>query len=311
MKRLSALLLLAALGLSCQRDAVNGEQEFILDRTIGNQLSERYQLVRDTVNGVETRRVRRVRGNVNLLKLVNNDRVTVAIPAADVVLRGDSVRLGILRITDYDPDFAKRSCEGAPDYLIITHYGKDSTLLSLDQGNIQPITKRTVFRVGRHNYLLRSVDFGGRRVSVLPLENARSEQTTAAFDLRYRSVSVKRLEGGETTLDHRRGHPMAICFTDFVHLKQGNLRSLDRAYREQTGAAGSWDVYLINHSHSPGTLAREVARQGLQLPVLKSTPTTCRNLNCRPTLPYCVEVDPAGRVVSYYTPVESIVRQLR
>lgn len=301
------LLLFAA---ACQPEGIVSETTVPLTDSVFSELNERRQLIVDTVDGREVRRLLEFPPAANVMKLVNNDRVEVTIRAADLVLGRDSVRLAIIRVTEADPGMARGNYTDYPDLLLLTHYGRSSLPLAGDQGNLGPVSRRTVFRVGRNDYLLQAVDPELAEVTIRPLEPGHQIALAAAFDTRFRSVNVVGLDGRPARIDHRPGHPLAICFHDLHDWTESGLLRINDYYRAGPREPEGLDVALVNHSHSPASIRERVAREGIQIPFYKSTPGTCQTLNCRANLPYCVFVDARGRVTSYYAPLQELERRL-
>ncbi len=299
MSRLILLFLLPFLFLSCQRDSARDGQEILLTEDIFNLMNERVQVRYDTINGEVVRSFHLLPEEDNIAKLLNNDRVKIMLPAADVSLGDDTVRIGIMRVVDWDSTFARGDYSSFPDHLFITHAGTEATSFVLDQANIRPITNRTVFRVGRNHYLLKSVDSLLTRLVVQSIEPHHSIPLSAEFDLKYRRVNVVDLDNRPTTIPHTKGKRMAICFTGIHDWADSGLLDMN-ALGGQTQVQNLWDFAFINHSHSTGTIREQAAELGVDIPFYKSTTGTCSTLNCRPNLPYCIEIDTAGNVVSYF-----------
>ena len=303
MTRPLALLLIFAFTYSCQRDGHPAAYEVLLTDSITNFSSHRYPLITEEIDGVihfvgydSTRQL------PSTLRLADHSHVNVSVPATDVLLGSDSVRIGIVRVLGPASTFAGADPPGAlsqPDYLLLMPPGTRTTKLYADQTNIGPISQRTVFRVGRHHYLLKSVDTTFTQLVIEPIDPGHNIPLTAELDIRYRRVNVTDLDGRSASIAHEPGKRLALCFTnvhDWAYSGIATLDSLGAAAREQ----GLWKIACVNHSHSPASIRERVAETGVTLPFYKSTPTTCLNLNCRPNLPYCVEVNAAGNVVSYY-----------
>ena len=236
----------------------------------------------------------------SIVRLLNNDRVVVDIPAADVVLGGDSLRIGIMRVTDRA--FPWQDFElNHPDYLVLAPYGNEVVPISMEQLNIGPIGRQTVFRVGRNRYVLRSVaeDYG--EISVEAYDAARGIPLTAEMDTYYKQVPVKDLAGNATTIKRTNGKELALYFFHLGYYRGDDVRYIDSLYQQLPAAEqDKLDIAFISRHSFQDSLSNFVNRENISLPVYQSSAKTCARMNCNPFLPYAMTVNERGRIASFF-----------
>lgn len=235
----------------------------------------------------------------SVIRLLNNDRVVVDIPAADVVLGGDSLRIGVLRVTGKAFDWQDVDLNH-PDYLVLAPYGNEVVSVSMDQINVGPIGRQTVFRVGRRHYVLRAVAEDHGAITVEAYDAARGMPLTAEMDTYYKQAPVKDLAGNATTIKHAKGKDMAIYFFHLGFYRGDDVRRIDSLYqslppREQENL----DIAFVSRHSFQDSLVRFVERENISLPVYQSSEKTCARMNCNPFLPYFMDINERGRIASY------------
>lgn len=239
--------------------------------------------------------------NTNALRLLDNNRVLIDLPAADVVLNGDSLRIGLLHVSGRAFPWEDFPVEH-PDYLLLSTYGNPTVPLVMDQDNLGPITRRTVFRVGRQHYVLKSVDESRRELLIEAVPPPRDIPLAAELDVYYKQVPVMGLDGKPTTVKRTKGRGLALYFWGFGPTGGKDILRLDSLYRRLPAAErDKLDIALINHNNTIASLQEFVDTHDVQLPVYRSVPKTCLRMNCHPYLPYWVGVTERGRITSYYT----------
>ncbi|MTB53583.1 hypothetical protein [Lewinella sp. W8] len=239
--------------------------------------------------------------STNALRLLDNNRVLIDLPAADVVLNGDSLRIGLLHIKDRAFSWEDFPVE-YPDYLLLSTYGNPTVPLVMDQDNLGPISRKTVFRVGRKHYVLKSVDESRRELVIEPIASPRDVPVTAELDVYYKQVPVLGLDGEPTTVKRAKGKGLALYFWGFGPTGGKDILRLDSLYRQLPAEEqDKLDVALINHNNTIASLREFVEENDIRLPVYRSVAKTCLRMNCHPYLPYWVGVTNRGRITSYYT----------
>ncbi|WP_020570162.1 hypothetical protein [Neolewinella persica] len=237
---------------------------------------------------------------VNVIRLLNNNRVTAEINAADVVLDGDSLRIGLIHITDRA--FTWQTFDlNEPDYLILTTYGNEVVPIAMDQDNIGPISRQTVFRVGRHAYVLRSVAEDYREIEIERLENARGIGYSAELDIYYKQVEVEDMNGQPTTIKRTPGRDLALYFWGLGPTGGKDVIKLDSLYRAMPVAERArMEIVLINSLNDPESIRAFMRANDISFASYKTTSKTCLRLNCHPYVPYYVDINEWGRIVTYY-----------
>ncbi|MFK8161384.1 MAG: peroxiredoxin family protein [Lewinella sp.] len=236
----------------------------------------------------------------NVVRLLNNNRVTAEINAADVVLDGDSLRIGLIHITGRA--FTWQTFDlNEPDYLMLTTYGNEIVPIAMDQDNIGPISRQTVFRVGRRTYVLRSVSEDYQEIEIEQLEDARAIRYAAELDIYYKQVAVEDMEGNPTTIKRTPGRDLALYFWGLGPTGGEDLIKLDSLYGALSPEVQAGiEIVLINHLNSPESIREFMAKHNIRFPAYKTTPKTCLRLNCHPYVPYFVGVNEKGRITTYY-----------
>lgn len=246
------------------------------------------------------RRIDSISSNLNIMLLRNNHRVRVRIPAADIVLGGDSLRIGLIHTEGpaFDWDFTEYQPE--PDRLLLTTYGNDTLPIVTDMSCVGEISRQTVFRVGKQYYAINSIadDYGS--IEIEALEDLRGMPLTAEIDLSYKAVPVKELDGNATTIRRTPGKELILYFWGGYY---GNkqLKGLDSMYYALPEARREEiDIAVISRSSRAEDLQVLVDSLDFRLPLYLGTPKTCLRLNCSPYLPYFVTVNGRGRISSFH-----------
>jgi hypothetical protein len=238
--------------------------------------------------------------DLNVMLLRNNHRVRVRIPAADVVLGGDSLRIALIHTQGpaFDWDFTEY--EPVPDRLLLTTYGNDTLPIVTDMTATGEISRQTVFRVEKQYYSVRTIadDYGSLEIELL--EDARGLPLTAELDLSYKSVPVKDLDGKATTIKRTPGRELILYFWGG---RYGNkqLRGLDSLYHALPRARrDELDIAVISRFSQAEEMKMMVDSLDFSLPVYLGTEKTCLRLNCSPYLPYFMTVNGRGQIVSFH-----------
>jgi hypothetical protein len=216
-----------------------------------------------------------------------------------------------LRTFDYG--YSSDTITDQPDYLVLTPYGVAQTQLSPAQDNVGPITKQTVFRVGRRAYHVAEADFEGRRLTVRPLEDARGLDPTARLEVDLKRVPVRDLDGEAVNIRARPGRELVIYFWGLSGTYRGqDVIGLDTVYATLPEAErNTLDIVLVNRLDAAAAVRAFVEEHDVRLPVYTVAPNTCRRLNCSPDLPYWVWVSDRGRVISYHNWPEELFGRLQ
>ncbi len=250
------------------------------------------------INGWE-RRFDTLANEVNVIRLLNNQRVAAQIRAADVVLDGDSIRIAIIHITG--PAFSWQTFAlNEPDYLMLTTYGNEVVPIAMDQDNIGPISRQTIFRVGRREYVLREVTADYGKI-VIERTETRGLPLTAELDVYYKQVAVQALNGTPALIKRTPGRELALYFWGLGPTGGQDVIKLDSLYRalppqEQAGM----EIVLINSLNSPAAIQAFLTENDIGFAAYKTTAKTCLRLNCHPYVPYYVGVNHRGRIETYY-----------
>jgi hypothetical protein len=246
------------------------------------------------------RRIDSISRDLNIMLLSNNRRVRVSIPAADVVLGGDSLRIALIHTEGPAFDWDFNEYKPVPDRLLLTTYGNDTLPIVTDMGSVGEISRQTVFRVGKQHYAITTIadDYGS--IEIEPIEDARGMSLTAEIDLNYKAISVQDLDGNTTSIKRTPGRELILYFWGgFNGDKQ--LRGLDSLYhalpeirREEI------DIAVISRFSRAEELKMLVDTLNFRLPLYLGTEKTCLRLNCSPYLPYFVSVNRRGRISSFH-----------
>ncbi len=236
---------------------------------------------------------------INVIRMLDNKRVAAQINAADVVLGGDSIRIAIIHVTGRAFDWQTFDLN-VPDYLMLTTYGNEVVPIAMDQDNIGPISRQTVFRVGRHDYVLREVSDDYRRIMIERTE-ARGLPLVAELDVYYKQVAVQNLTGDPALIKRTPGRDLALYFWGIGPTGGKDVIKLDSLYRASSPAAQAGiEIVLINSLDSPASIRAFLAKNNIGFAAYKTTAKTCLRLNCHPYVPYYVGVNSQGRINTYY-----------
>lgn len=246
------------------------------------------------------RRIDTVSFAKSVIRLLDNNRVVVDIPAADVVLGGDSLRIGVIRVVDRA--FSWQDFElNHPDYLVLAPYGSEVVPISMDQINLGPIGRQTVFRVGRRHYVLRSVAEDHGSITVEAYDAARGMPLTAEMDAYYKQVPVKDLEGNPTTIKRTNGKELAIYFFHLGYYRGVDVSYIDSLYQSlPLEEQEKLDIAFVSRHSFQDSLSNFVDRENISLPVYQSSEKTCARMNCNPFLPYAMTINERGRIASFF-----------
>lgn len=246
------------------------------------------------------RRIDSIPHELNIMMLRRSRGVRVSIPAADVVLGGDSLRIALIHSEGpaYDWDFVEY--EPAPDRLLLTNYANDTLPIVTDMACVGEISRQTVFRVGKQYFAIKTIadDYGSLEIETL--ENVRGLPLTAEIDLNYKAVPVKDLDGNATTIKRTPGRELILYFWGgYRGSKQ--LRSLDSLYQALPKARQEeTDIAVISRFSQSEELKIMIDSLDVSIPVYTGTEKTCLRLNCTPYLPYYVTVNGRGRITSFH-----------
>ena len=246
----------------------------------------------------------------SIIRMLDNQRVIVEVPAANIVLGGDSLRIGIIRVLGKAFDWQNFELNH-PDYLLLTTAGEDMVPIAIDQDNVGPISRQTVFRVGRKYYVLRSVAEDYSSITVEAMEAARGMPLVAELDTYYKQIPVKDLDGNPTTVKRTPGRDLAAYFFTLGGYIPQKILRLDSLYKAlPESKKNDVDIALISRYDLPDSLRAFIARHDIQFPIYQSTEKTCLRLNCNAYLPYFIAVNETGRIVSYHGWHGSLERKL-
>lgn len=236
----------------------------------------------------------------SIIRLPDGKRAKVIIPASNVVLGGDSVRIGLLRVVDYAFKFNTDTLK-QPDYLFLTTWNNRKTPLSLDQENIGPVSGQTVFRIGRKYYVLRKISADYSSLTVEEMMAAREIPLTAEMDVNYKPIQVKTLAGDISRIKHRQGTDLAVYFFHIRGQLVEGVQRLDSIYKTLPEAKrNTLDIALISRNDLPDSLQSWITRHDIRLPVYQATGKTCIRLNCNNSLPSFIDVDEKGRIRQFH-----------
>ena len=256
------------------------------------------------------RRIDSIDRSVNLLRLLNNHRVKVDIPAADVVLGGDSVRIAVVHTTGPAFDWDFREYTPQPDQLLLTTPGNDTMVIVQDMGCIGPVSRQTVFRVGKQTYVLRSIGEDYRSVVIERLADGRGVALTAELDLTYKQMPVKDLSGAPTTVKRRAGKGLIIYFYGGFYGEEQLLR-LDSIYQAAPPERReAFDLVAVSRNSTGNYMETMKKEKNIALPLYQGTAKTCLRLNCVGFVPYAIFVDKRGKITSFHewtTAVEALL----
>ncbi len=236
----------------------------------------------------------------NIMLMDSRRRVRVDIPAADIVLGGDSIRIAIVHTTGPAFEWDFRDFEPQPDQLLLTTSGNDTMPIALDMECVGPVSRKTVFRVGKQEYVLRSIGEDYQSIVIERLEDGRGLALTAELDLTYKQVPVKDLEGNLTTIKRTPGKDLLIYFWGGFYGEE-RLLQLDSIYQAAPPERReAFDLVTISRFSQGDFIKKMVERENVVMPIYQGTEKTCLRLNCTGYLPYAVRVDGRGRIVSFH-----------
>lgn len=248
--------------------------------------------------------------DLNLMTIGERQYMQVEIPAADIVLNGDSIRLGIIHPTKPAYEWNFRDYEQQPDLLVLTTYGNDTFPISQNMDAVGPISRQTIFRIGRHSYVLRyfTPEYDG--VIIDQLEDNRGLPYTAELDLSYKPVPVDNLDGTPTSIMRTPGKELLLYFwAGFEY--ETHVQKIDSLYQALPQAEqDKLDIVFIAKFGFRGTLADWAKEKNISLPMYRSNKKTCLRLNCSNFHPSFVTVDGRGRIVSFYDWWEKLEERL-
>lgn len=246
----------------------------------------------------------------SVVRLLDNNRVTVEIPAADVVLGTDSLRIGVMRVTGKAFDWQNFELNH-PYYLVLAPYGNNVIPISMDQISVGPIGRQTVFRVGRRYYVLRAVADDFRSITVEAYDAARGMPLAAEIDPYYKQVPVKDLEGQPTTIKRTNGKELAVYFFHLGYRKGEDVRHIDSLYQALPAAKReTLDLAFVSRHIFQDSLKNYVERAEISSPVYQSSEKTCARMNCSPFLPYAMAVNNRGRIITYAVGQRALINRL-
>lgn len=236
----------------------------------------------------------------NIMVLRNNHRVKIEVPAADVVLGGDSVRIAIIRTTGPAFAWTHRDYKPQPDQLLLTTPGKDTMHIAYDMESLGPVNRQTVFRVGQHEYILRYIGEDYEKIVIEKLEDGRGYSLTAELDLSYRQVQVKDLDGNLTHIKRTPGKDLYLYFWGGFNGEE-RLLQLDSLYKAAPpDRRDAFDLVAISRFSTGGSLETLIEKHDISLPMYLGTEKTCLRLNCTGYLPYLVQVNGRGKIVNFH-----------
>lgn len=245
------------------------------------------------------RRFDTVATDVNLM-ITNRHYAKVDIPAADIVLNGDSIRIAVVHETGKAYAFNFIDHVAQPDRLLLTTWGKDTMPIVEDLESLGRISKQTVFRVGKHHYVLRYVTPEYDGLIIEELTDVRGLPVTAEIDLTYKQVPVRDIDDLPTTIKRTPGRELVLFFWGGFYGVEAALR-VDSLYSALPAAErDKMDLVLISFNQRPEDLRKFVDTNRVALPAYRSTEKTCLRLNCSAYVPYAVLVDGRGRIQDFY-----------
>ncbi|MEM1356974.1 MAG: hypothetical protein AAGF89_02195 [Bacteroidota bacterium] len=246
------------------------------------------------------RRVDSIDRQLNVIRMLDNNRVLADIPAADVVVGRDSFRIAVIHIKgkafpwqEFDADH--------PDYLLLSTKGNGNIPIVMDQDNIGAISRKTVFRVGRRHFVLKNVSDDRREIIIEETEVGREFPLVAELDLYYKQVPVMSLDSTLTTIKRTPGKDLAIYFAHLGQWRSDLLLRIDSLYRElPTKEKEDLDIAVVVRDNFLYHVKDFTEEHQLTLPVYVATEKTCLRMNCHPYTPYFVGVNEMGRITTFY-----------
>jgi hypothetical protein len=238
--------------------------------------------------------------DLNIMLLRNNRRVRVSIPAADIVLGGDSLRIALIHTEGPAFDWSFTEYEPVPDRLLLTTYGNDTMPIATNMACVGEISRQTVFRVGKQHYAISFIADDYSNIEIEALEDARDLPLTAELDLNYKAVPVEDLDGNATTIKRTPGRELILYFWGGFDAKE-SISRLDSMYQALPEASReAIDIAVISRFRGVENLKSMAEKLDIQLPLYRGVDKTCLRLNCSPYLPYFVTVNGRGQVTSFH-----------
>lgn len=246
------------------------------------------------------RKIDSIDQKTNIMLLLNNHRVKVDVSAADVVLGGDSVRIAIIHTTGPAFDWDFRNYEPQPDQLLLTTPGNDTMPVVQDMESIGSISRQTVFRVGKQEYVLRSIGNDYKSITIERLEDGRGLALTAEINLTYKQAPVKDPDGNLTSIKRTPGKDLMLYFWGGYRGEEGLLK-LDSLYQTiPENQRQHFDIVAISRFSSGDYIKTIIEENAIAMPMYQATEKTCLKLNCTGFLPYVVIVDGRGKIESFH-----------
>ncbi len=264
----------------------------------GKESPDRHVLSLDQEVDAQLRNTYRWRGRL---------RDSAHIAAADVVLGGDSLRLGVVERTEFP--FLDSIPIVHADHLILLPWGTGRSTIDPGQTNLGIIDGRTVFRVGRRSYYVESLDSTRRAMVVRPVDDPGTRAPAAELDLQLRAVPVRSLSGETVRLTATPGKQLVIYFWSLGSQRPpgSDVRVLDSLYQALPAEKrAGLELVLVNRVDAEASVRAFLEEVSLKAPVYLTAPNTCRRLNCHPDLPYWIDVDATGRIRSFDRGVEEL-----
>ena len=229
------------------------------------------------------------------------ERMVANVPAADVGLDSDSVRIAIINVLGRAFEWQRFPLDH-PDYLMLLPPGRDSMPISLSQDNIGPVTGSTVFRVGRHHYGLRSLSEDRREIVIERVTDPGDRAVSAQLDLNYRRVAALNKDGEPAYISREPDKELILFFTGLSPQNQRTLGRMDSVYQampEEQRARYQLCV-IFQNVHLSSLLPEYVPSLSPNIGVYFGNEKTCLRLNCRPNYPYFAHIDERGKIRSFW-----------
>ncbi|PHI18528.1 hypothetical protein CEQ90_17415 [Lewinellaceae bacterium SD302] len=302
---LSLFSLLVILSGGCSRDLhEETTRVFFLNQSLKDQYIGRYFYNRETTSRDSFSH------EFQQIEFPGNGRILSKIFTKDIVLgRNDSVRIGIIHPLEKVYGYPKTIT--LADQLILTPYGQDTIPISLDQENVGPVTRSTVFRINRNYYSLNSLDSTRQRIELGTLERRPRSQPTAAIDTRFKGIAVRPLAAGDTTevrVQKEPGKATLIYFWSIA--REGDLEELSERIAEMGEAAPL--VIAVSRTDSKANLLDFSSRHpNLSFPLYQATASTCNGLQCHPGISHAMVINSEGRILTHYRQHRDLLRHLQ
>lgn len=247
----------------------------------------------------------------SIVRLPDDQRAIVTIPAAQTVLGGDSLTIGLVRVLDHAFLWQTEELDH-PDYLVLKPVGTKVIGIRMDSDDAGPITRQTVFRVGRRYYALTNVadDFSSLTVEAIP--EARGMPLAAELETQYKRIPVKDMNDSLATVARTPGRELAVYFFSLGADFTDQVGRIDSLFHElPVEKKKELDIAFVCKYALPDSVRAFVSRNRINLPVYQMTEKTCRLVNCNNYNPFFVAVNKRGRVVSYGLPHQELEDKLR